>query len=101
MVSEHQICKCFVLNLTNISNFHSLEVVGRGSETQLPVSENLNDLILRFRGWSFYSLGLTSRARSDSIVIKYDSDLNNTPIFYQLTRVIFPSQQTTENADPN
>ena len=27
-----------------ISNFHSLEVVGRGSETQLQVSENLDKL---------------------------------------------------------
>ena len=26
-------------------NFHPLEVVGRGSETQLQVGENLNDLI--------------------------------------------------------
>ena len=26
---------------TDMSNFHSLDVVGRGSETQLQVSENL------------------------------------------------------------
>ena len=45
MEFKHQICKCFVVNLTNISNFHSLKVVGRGSETQLQVSENLNYLI--------------------------------------------------------
>ena len=31
-------------NLTNISNFHPLEVVGRGSETQLQVDENLNKI---------------------------------------------------------
>ena len=30
--------------------FHSLEVVGRGSETQLQVGENLNYLIYRFKG---------------------------------------------------
>ena len=30
-------------NLTNISNFHPLEVVGHGSETQLHVSEHLNN----------------------------------------------------------
>ena len=29
---------------TNMSNFHPLEVVGRGSETQLQVSEILNNL---------------------------------------------------------
>ena len=28
-----------------MSNFHPLEVVGRGSETQLQVAENLNYLI--------------------------------------------------------
>ena len=31
---------CHILN--TYGNFHSLEVVGRGSETQLQVSENLN-----------------------------------------------------------
>ena len=35
------ICKCLISNLTNMSNFHSVEVVDRGSETQLQVSENL------------------------------------------------------------
>ena len=29
----------------NMSNFHKLEVVGRGSETQLQVGENSNYLI--------------------------------------------------------
>ena len=29
-----------------MSNFHPLEVVGRGSETQLQVGENLNKLTL-------------------------------------------------------
>ena len=31
---------CWDLNFTNISNFQSLEVVDRGSETQLQVIEN-------------------------------------------------------------
>ena len=31
-------------------NFHPLEVVGRGSETQLQVDENLSYLISRFKG---------------------------------------------------
>ena len=34
-----------MLNLKkNMSNFHPLEVVGRGSETQLQVGENLNKI---------------------------------------------------------
>ena len=37
-----KIDKCLVSNETLMSNFHSLEVVGRGSETQQQVSENLN-----------------------------------------------------------
>ena len=32
----------FVLKYTNGRNFHPLEVVDRGSETQLQVCENLN-----------------------------------------------------------
>ena len=35
-----KIYKCLVLNLTKMRNFHPLEVVGRGSETQLQVGEN-------------------------------------------------------------
>ena len=35
------------LNFTNNTNFQSLEVVDRGSETQLQVGENLNFLTLR------------------------------------------------------
>ena len=33
-----------------MSNFHPLEVVGRGSETQLQVGENLNYLIIHLKG---------------------------------------------------
>ena len=39
--------KCLVSNETNMSIFCSLEVVGRGSETQLQVGENLNKLTSR------------------------------------------------------
>ena len=39
-----KICACLVSNLTNMRDFHPLEVVGRGSETQLQVGENLNEL---------------------------------------------------------
>ena len=34
--------KCLVPYLTNMCNFHPLEVVGRGSQTQLQVGKNLN-----------------------------------------------------------
>ena len=38
-----KIFKCLVTNIKiNMSNFHPLEVVGRGSETKLQVGENLN-----------------------------------------------------------
>ena len=33
------------LNSTNMTNFHPLEVVDRGSETQFQVDENLNHSI--------------------------------------------------------
>ena len=39
-----KICKCLVSNKTNVGNFQPLEVVYRGSETQLQVGENLNKL---------------------------------------------------------
>ena len=39
------ICKCFFSNQTDMSNFQPLEVVDRGSETQLQVGENLNNII--------------------------------------------------------
>ena len=34
-----------------MSNFHPLEVVGRGSEAQLQVGQNLNNLIRRLKGY--------------------------------------------------
>ena len=37
---KHQELYMFVIKLKNMSNFHPLEVVGRGSETQLQVGEN-------------------------------------------------------------
>ena len=37
-------CKSFASYRTNISNFHPLEVVDRGSETQLQVGEELNKM---------------------------------------------------------
>ena len=40
-----KICKYLVSNFKNESNVHPLKVVGRGSETQLKVGENLNYLI--------------------------------------------------------
>ena len=45
MCLKIRISKCSVSNQTNVSNFHPLEVVGRGSDAQLQVDENLNYLI--------------------------------------------------------
>ena len=42
MCLKIRICKYVCSNLTNMSNFQPLEVVGRGSETQLQVAENLS-----------------------------------------------------------
>ena len=44
-VFKHQYFQIFGLKL-NICNFHSLEVVGRGSDPQLQVGENLNYMYL-------------------------------------------------------
>ena len=39
------ICKYVITNkITNMHNFHALEVVGRGTETQPQVVDNLNKL---------------------------------------------------------
>ena len=40
-----KVCKCLISIWTKMSKFLPVEIVGRGSETQLQVSENLNDLI--------------------------------------------------------
>ena len=37
-----KMCKCFVQDETDMSKFHRLEVVGRGSETQLQAGKKLN-----------------------------------------------------------
>ena len=44
-LSEINICKYFVSNETNVSVFHPLDVLDRGSEGQLQVDEYLNYLI--------------------------------------------------------
>ena len=51
-VFKNQNFQCAVSSWTHTSIFHSLDVVGRGSETQLQVGDrdNLNYLIERFRG---------------------------------------------------
>ena len=43
-VFEHKICQCLVSNLHKYNKF-SLEVAGRGSETQLQMDANLNNLV--------------------------------------------------------
>ena len=50
-VFKHQDLQIFVLKLNKYpGNFQPLEVVGRGSETQLQVAENLNKLIQQDKG---------------------------------------------------
>ena len=49
-----KICKCSVSNYSTLSNFCPLEVVGRGSETQLQVGENWNYLTWRLLMSLFY-----------------------------------------------
>ena len=44
------ISNALVLNEANMSNFHSLEVVCLGSETQRKVDENLNKITLGIKG---------------------------------------------------
>ena len=42
--SNINISKCLVSNKQNLGDFDPLEIVGRGSETQIQVGENLNYL---------------------------------------------------------
>ena len=51
MCVNNKIYKYFVFKLTNVCNFHTLEVVDRCSETQLQVGENFNRIILRVKGF--------------------------------------------------
>ena len=46
-----KICKYLCSNYTNMSNFQPLDVVGRGSETQLQVGENFKKFIQQNKGW--------------------------------------------------
>ena len=58
MTSINNIWKQLTSILSNLNDFHSLEVVDRVSETQLQVGENSDWLIRRLKGWvSFLWLG--------------------------------------------
>ena len=46
-VLQHQDLQMFGLNLNKYEFFYPLKVVNRGSETQLQVGKNLNNLTLR------------------------------------------------------
>ena len=53
-------------------NFHALQVVGHGSETQLQVVENSNSMTLRYNGeHSHLHLFLHSPHRIGEITIKF------------------------------
>ena len=51
MTSISNIWKQLTSILSNLNNFHSLEVVDRVSETQLQVGENSKWIIWRLKGW--------------------------------------------------
>ena len=46
-----------------MTNFHPLEVVGRGSETQLQVGENLNKLTQQAKGYLYCRCDLLWRCQ--------------------------------------
>ena len=50
MTSISNIWKELTSILSNLNNFHSLEVVDRVSETQLQVGENSEEIIWRLKG---------------------------------------------------
>ena len=49
-VFNHQYLQMIRLKLTNTTNFHPLEVVSRGSDTQRQVGENLRKINWRIKG---------------------------------------------------
>ena len=51
MILIKTICEIDICFYSNISYFYPLEVVCRGSETQLQVGKKLNYLTKRFSGW--------------------------------------------------
>ena len=62
-------------NLTNISNFHLLEVVGRGSETQLQGGENFNYLICTSTTSTVYPIIFLSSLISLHFLLGFDCSL--------------------------
>ena len=50
-ISISKIRKWLTTILSNLNNFHSLEVVDRVSETQLQVSENFHQIIWQWKSW--------------------------------------------------
>ena len=59
-------CKCSLSNWTYMSNFQPLEVVGRGSESQLQEAENLNSYFSRIRVNTWSNLN-----QSVSLILTY------------------------------
>ena len=65
MTSISNIWKQLTSILSNLNNFHSLEVVDRVSETQLQVDENLDWIIWRLKGWGPVSLQSSGQSLSN------------------------------------
>ena len=74
-VFKHPVSQMFGLNLNKMWNFHSLEVVGRGSETHLKVSDFFKLSALRdecsygpFQVWIYSLLGDVSFTKICSVI---------------------------------
>ena len=76
MTSTSKIWKELTSILSNLNNFHSLEVVDRVSETQLQVGENSNWIIWRLKGIMYFNVVLfvDVRTKQPSVLIVYSYD---------------------------
>ena len=63
-----------------MSNFHPLEVVGRGSETQLQVGEKVADMT--------YHISVITKTRNATVVTDSDTSLRNLTAGLALTEDI-------------
>ena len=71
----------FNLNSANSTNFRSLEVVDRGSETQPPVTENLN-LWASFKGWLPINHSSCSGFHCETCIVGSSTDTTLFPVVW-------------------
>ena len=90
-----------------MSNFHPFEVVGRGSETQLQMGENLNDLIQQdkwLKHWISSKLGLLRHSWRHSAVKRGGTryaPMQMTKVLSQCWYDIGPASQTVDRHKAN